>query len=673
MKKVALKIPLIICFLFLLLPVYHRTMTAQEKAKTPVSMQMKSIELKKLNDNRSDVIIRTSGLVKYSCFKVTDPPRLVVEMTDTINSWSEKEISVNNTLVRKIRSSQFQDEPVKIVRIVLDLTRDINYEAVSTPDNITITVFNEAAVPPVNKQENPGKKNMDSKASGMGENIPEVKKSEAVVVKSTENNSAEEQENIQKTSTLETEPVVPEKNIEDMEHRALVAKIKKQEQKTAVEELDKKGTASIMEGVVPPISDELVSLNFYQADITEVFRVLAEQSGINFVYGTDVKGTLTLFLDKVTFDNAFRSVLKLNGLVAQKEAENIIRIVSPDKLKEERGKAVRITRKFALKYTTAEDIKEQFQGMEFGGVNAIVKTDKTTNSLVITSTPEGLEEYAKIIGELDVMPRQVMIEARLMEMSIDNVPIDIGVDWSVARDFNNRSERGSQTDDLITIGRTFDPNVYGNSEGFDTNQPAVLSPANGGSGVNLTPYIPTTGGLLRIGSVLNKTRFNLTLAALSQSKNVKELSHPKVITLNNEEAKILVGDKIPVKEKSVDQGVMTESTKYLDTGIKLSVTPTINEDGYITLVVHPEVSSYSPSGDSFVISSREAQTKVLIKNGDTIVIGGLISEKEVVNYNKVPVLGDIPVIGFLFKHKKITKQRTELIVFVTANIVEQQQ
>ncbi len=636
MRKFIIRISAMLCFLFLLFLTFNKTMMAEKAGSAPEYKEMKNVKVKKISDTKSDVIIQTTGLVKYRCFKIESPPKLVVDITGIKHSWDKKNMEVDNPLIKKVRTSQFQDEPEMVVRVVLDLSRQVSYEAESTASNIIITVFSE---------------------KGATEKKPEKRVEKKVEKKPV------------KKAVKKKPAVKKQKNTEDIEHKRLVEKIRKQEEEAALREKKKKGKPSVMEGVIPSISDEIVNLNFYQADITEVMRMLSEQSGMNFIYGSDVSGTITLFLENVSFDDAFRAILKLSGLVAQKQSENIVRIVTPQQLKTERGRAVKITRKFTMKYTKADDIKAQLTGMEFGGVKANVSTDKTTNSLIITTTPEGLEEYQKIVNELDVMPRQVMIEARIMEIGIDDVPINLGVDWSVARDFNNRNNRGSGKDNLLTIGSTQDSSAR--YEGFDGNAPYIAHPGEDGSGVNFMENLTSAGGILRIGSILNQTRFNLTLAALSKSTKLKELSHPRIITLNNETAKVLVGDKIPVKEKSVSQGIMTESIKYLDTGIKLSVTPTINEDGYITLVVHPEISTFKADGSSYVISTREAETKVLVKDGDTIVIGGLIKDQEVKTTSKVPILGDIPILGILFRHKKIENKRTELLVFVTANIIKQ--
>jgi len=170
--------------------------------------------------------------------------------------------------------------------------------------------------------------------------------------------------------------------------------------------------------------------------------------------------------------------------------------------------------------------------------------------------------------------------------------------------------------------------------------------------------------------VSNQTRITGILSALAQKNLSKLLSDPKVTTLNNKEAKILVGQRIPYTTTTVTTAGSTQSTNFLDVGVKLTVTPTINVDHKITLVVHPEVSLFVRTDAAGpVIGTREATTTVIVNDGETVVIGGLITDQDMKQGEQVPLLGDLPIIGHLFKHDYKSKARTELLVFLTPQIV----
>jgi type II secretory pathway component GspD/PulD (secretin) len=161
------------------------------------------------------------------------------------------------------------------------------------------------------------------------------------------------------------------------------------------------------------------------------------------------------------------------------------------------------------------------------------------------------------------------------------------------------------------------------------------------------------------------------LSALAQKGLSKLLSNPKVTTVNNKEAKILVGQRIPYTTTTVTNTGSTQMTQFLDVGVKLTVTPTINADRKITLVVHPEVSLFVRADAAGpVVGTREANTTVIVNDAETVVIGGLITEQDIKQGTQVPLLGDIPIIGHLFKRQFDTKSRTELLVFLTPQIVE---
>ncbi|MFN3966720.1 MAG: type II secretion system protein GspD, partial [Endomicrobiia bacterium] len=193
------------------------------------------------------------------------------------------------------------------------------------------------------------------------------------------------------------------------------------------------------------------------------------------------------------------------------------------------------------------------------------------------------------------------------------------------------------------------------------------------TGGKLVGPVPASGGIFSFGFITNREAFTAQLAALATEGKLKVLSNPKVTTINNKEAKILVGEKVPYKTTTIGQGgVSQESWEFLDAGIQLSVKPTISPDGWITMDVKPVVSVPLPvsPGQAPTVRTRETTVTVMVKDMDTLVIGGLISDSDMDSISKIPLLGDLPILGYLFKYKSKQKSRTELLVLITPKILQ---
>jgi type II secretory pathway component GspD/PulD (secretin) len=239
-----------------------------------------------------------------------------------------------------------------------------------------------------------------------------------------------------------------------------------------------------------------------------------------------------------------------------------------------------------------------------------------------------------------------------------NDSLDIGIQWQYAGVQNTGGNRVTIGNSVANAASPIGVTV----SGVDTGGTGVSFPAAASGG---------QAGSIAFGIVANNNYLTGALTALAQKGLSKILSTPKVTTINNKEARILVGQKIPYTTSTVSNGITSQSTQFLDVGIKLTVTPTINIDNRITLKVHPEVSLYvraDPAGP--VIGNREAETTVLIQDGETVVIGGLITEEDRKVGTQVPLLGDLPIIGHLFRRDLKTKDRTELLVFITPKILD---
>lgn len=413
---------------------------------------------------------------------------------------------------------------------------------------------------------------------------------------------------------------------------------------------------------------EVVTLDFEGADIRDVIRLMSETSNINIIYGPEVTGNITIHLKKVPFDEAFGTIMNLKGLVATQLGTNILRVTTPEILQQEQSKAVVFTKSIPINYLKADEVQRHLQAvMSSAGRKGNITVVRETNSLVVTDSQEGIAQSERLIAQLDKRPAQVMIEARIVEINLTN-GLDIGVQW----EFGKQDTNGDKFRYVGLINDEGDARIS-HKVGGSEDGVGALTPASGGTGVSL----PVPGGAnagITFGFINNDSILSATLAALVNQSKARILSSPKVVTINGQEAKIEAVQNIPFRTSTVSgTGVVSNSFTNVDAGIKLTVTPTINAEDRITLRINPESSFQTTESTEAgpIIRTRTAQTTVIVKDGDTLVIGGLIDDQDQQAVNKVPLLGDIPIIGVFFRSNVNRKTRNELLVFVTPRIVRE--
>ena len=584
------------CFLGMICGLFIKSNVLGINEEEVSYQQFTNVEVETISADESKVIIALTGPVKYHCFKITKPLKLVIQMTNTLHNFPKKEIEeTGDALIKRVRSAQYQDKPIKITRVVLDLKEKVSYK--SEMDNVT---------------------------------------NQLVLILTREDKKTVKKGTVKKP--------------------LLIRKTKKIKKKKTVKRRRE-------EGVFPSISKQIVSLDFNDADIRDVLRILAVKGGINIVYGDDVKGRVTIHLDDVVFDDAVTMILKIKGLVMKRVSKNILRVITPEILAQERSKAVTFTKIFTLNYGVAGDVKGELDALRAKGAQTIIGTDTRMNKLIVTATPEELENIEMLIKNLDVKPAQVLIEAKIMKVRRSDVG-GLGVDWSFTKTFTDNADRTDVIGEAMAPGKS---TLQGGTVVDLSGQP-VTGATGAGTGVSF-PVLG--GGVVSFGSIANEMALNLALSAMQDKGKSKILACPKVATLNNQEARILIGQKVPFVTTRVDaSGVATQTTEFIDVGTRLVVTPTINIDKMITLKIKPEKSSVDEWRDAGpVISTQEVETTVLIRDSETIVIAGLIDDKDIAQDTKVPFLGDIPLIGYLFKKKTWDKERDELLIFLTPHIM----
>ncbi|MCK5583530.1 MAG: hypothetical protein KAI33_07065, partial [Elusimicrobiales bacterium] len=391
--------------------------------------------------------------------------------------------------------------------------------------------------------------------------------------------------------------------------------------------------------------------------------------GINVIFASGVSNNITIKLNDVPFDEAFRTILNVNGLATQQVGDNILRIASPKVFIAEAKKAMPQTKVFFLDYAKSADIMTQVLAAAAAKKRSLTcSVDTANNAIVITDTPMGLEEDARLIRDLDRQPRQVLIEVKLVEVALNN-DFNLGIQWSIYgadKDGDTRFSYGDANNKVTWVDN------MGTTVG-ETQLP--LSGTGGGTGVNLPANI--IYGAFRLGKITSGYIFDSVISAAASKGKAKVLSDPKIATLNNKEATINITTQIPYTTSETTGStppITTTVVTYLTTGIVLKVLPTITSTGKVSLKLNPDISQVSPTitavaGGAPGIDTRSIDTEIIVADGETVVIGGLIHDYKSEGEFKIPLLGDLPLLGWLFKKKTNTRERRELLIFVTPKIL----
>lgn len=419
-----------------------------------------------------------------------------------------------------------------------------------------------------------------------------------------------------------------------------------------------------------------IDLDMMDANITDVLRLLAEVSNLNIIASDDVKGTITLRLKNVPWDQAFDIILKSKDLDSQKEG-NVVRVAPAAKIRAEKEifltskkaqeKLENLEIKFiAINYAVASELIKQVQGVlsERGSVTG----DTRTNTLIVKDVKTGVESAENLVRKLDTRVPQVLIEARIVEAT-SNFARDLGIQWGA--DFQTGGHVGTNT-----FGSTAQPGQVPPIPGAALGPGPSPFTAGGGVkdfAVNL-PAAGTAGPLGALGFILGKAGQNpfvldLRLSAGEQEGRLKTISRPKITTMDNKEAKIEQGESIPFETTSA----AGTSTIFVDANLSLTVTPHITPDGSVLMKIKASrnsVGAFRTSSGQPSINKKESTTDVLVKDGETTVIGGIVVSDKNESDKGIPVLKDIPVLGWLFKSKSVNDSQTELLIFITPTIVK---
>ena len=414
--------------------------------------------------------------------------------------------------------------------------------------------------------------------------------------------------------------------------------------------------------------------NVQDMDINTALHFLSLQTKRNIIASKEVKGTVTANLYNVTFPQALDALLRPNGF-DYIEKGNFIYVYTAKELEEIRKRDRRtVNRIFRLHYLNAQDAAVLIKPMlSSAGVMALTPaaiaglptgvTDtggmgySTDDTLVINDYPENITEVDKALKQLDTRPKQVLVESTILRaqlnednaMGIDFVSIS-GLDFGNLLDVFGTNNNGIKT--ITTPGDV-----------------AGATVANGNTvtnvGTDFASKVPQGG--LSVGVMSNHISF--LLRALEEITDTTVVANPKILTLNKHKGEVFIGDQSGYKTTTTSQTTTQETVTFLDTGTKLIFRPYIADDGYIRMEVHPEDSSGGVTGGLPSKTSTEVTSNIMVKDGRTVVIGGLFREQTTAGRGQVPVIGNIPVLGVPFRRTNDTTKRVETIVLLTPHII----
>ncbi len=422
----------------------------------------------------------------------------------------------------------------------------------------------------------------------------------------------------------------------------------------------------------PKYTGEPISVNLKDVDLKDFFRLIHEISGLNVVLDPNVHGTLTIVLDDVPWDQALDIVLKNNDLARELEG-NVLRIATVDTLKKEADarraqqesealavEKVTVTR--FLSYAHSKDVVPTVK--KFLSQRGDVISDDRTNAVIISDIPNVIPQLDRLLTQLDRKTQEVEIEARVVAATRSfarDIGTQFGFGWG-----NGHSAIGGAS----SVG-TSPTTVGGLTPGYITT--GSSSGSSGGTQIPLFSNLPVTSPTsgLTFVNASNNVRIDAVLTMAESRGLLKILSRPRVVTQNNIQALVRQGVRVPIVTQAQLGGPPTVT--YVDAFLRLTVVPQITSEG--TIFLNVDVENTTPDFGRTVqgnptLITQQATTQVLVTDGGTVVIGGVIQTNNSLNVQQVPVLGNIPGLGNLFKHRTVSTSNQELIFFITPRIIQ---
>lgn len=608
------------------------------------------------------VVIRGDGRFAWKAFRLSAPERLVIDLDGVTNAASGSAITGDGRFVDRVRVAQFQTSPEAISRVVVDLAGSTEARVLETESGLEVlfgegqpgpTMIAEAEAAPRDEQ------------SGTFEPVPtpdeQVPMAEPAAVAQAEPppESPKEPAPVVVASAPATPAPSPAVVTPQPRQVALFEALDMpQESAPTVGAAEAPNYAALEVGEVETkYTGEPINFALRDADIREVLRTFAKLSGLNVIVQPGVTGSVTVQFEQVPWDQALEQILKINGLWYELEG-NIMRIAPRDVLnaeaaaEAERRKAVELSVPLRtivkrVSYASAGEVAGLLRSGGQGGLlsqRGSVTIDARTNTLIIKELPSFMDSVLAIIEELDEPEPQVLIEARIVETT-KRTSRSLGIAWGF--EGNANAALGN------TTGLDFPNNIA--SEGSVN---LLTGGQNGLIGITL-------------GNVLDSFILDAQLQAAESDGLINILSTPKIATLNNERAEIQSGLQIPIQTVSNN----TVTVQFVNATLRLSVTPQVTAEGTVLMDIdiqkrEPQLAFAIAGAANAPIATKEAKTRVIVRDGGTTVIGGIYEVSADQGQDRVPGLANIPFLGRLFKNNRRTDENEELLIFITPRVIK---
>jgi len=641
------------------------------------------------------VEIRAHGTVKPRLSTLDNPARIVVDLPNTVVATAHGLISVNGDGVKDVRlGMDGQSTPTS--RIVVDLTQACRHELVSGSDNaLVLKLYTRAAVakaapvvvkapaaqpavarnevavaPPVAQIVAPATEakliQTSARATDFAFIEPSYRPKDSAA--SDDTKPAVVDPSARATAAAGKFAVRPEGNLLPAASAAMQSSGMQPAVNMAAEQKVQAAQAPAITG--PKYTGEPISVNLEDVDLKDFFRLIHEISGLNVVLDPNVKGTLTIVLDDVPWDQALDIVLKNNDLSRQLEG-NVLRIATVETMRKEAESRraqieaealavdkVTVTR--FLSYAHSKDVVPTVKN--FLTQRGDVISDDRTNALIIQDIPSVMPAIDRLLTQLDRKTQEVEIEARVVAATRSfarDIGTQLGFGWG-----DGKTAIGGAS----AVG-TSPTTVGGLTPGYIT----AGSSTGGGSQIPLFSNFPVTSPTsgLTFVNASNNVRIDAILTMAESRGLLKILSRPRVVTQNNIQALVRQGVRVPIVTQAQLGGPPTVT--YVDAFLRLTVVPQITSEG--TIFLNVDVENTTPDFGRTVqgnptLITQQATTQVLVTDGGTVVIGGVIQTQNSVNVQQVPLLGSIPYLGNLFKRQSVSTSNQELIFFITPRIIQ---
>ena len=707
------------------LPLLILLFAAAAETQNTATDSTKHAALQKVNVVRGDdgvsVEITARGQVTPQLSTLDSPARVVVDLPNTVAATSQRQISVGNDGVKEVRVGMDGHTP-PTTRVVIDLVQACRYELVPGGDNKLILKLHTATsaakaiakplasaapkaaaaltVPPavakkevtVSQLAPTAVAPVEDKKSSQGASSatdfvfvePSYKPKDATAEE--ENKAAVIEPSARAIAAAGKFADKPEGNLlptpsASMQPQAAQAAASSASQPAVNMAAEQKAQAQQAPAITgPKYTGEPISVNLKDVDLKDFFRLIHEISGLNVVLDPNVKGTLTIVLDDVPWDQALDIVLKNNDLARQLEG-NVLRVATVETLRkeaearraEQEAEALavdKVTVTRFLSYAHSKDVVPTIK--KFLTQRGDVISDDRTNALIIEDIPSVMPGIDRLLTQLDRKTQEVEIEARVVAATRSfarDIGTQLGFGWG-----NSTTTTGGTG----AVGTTPTQIGYLNPPGYVTipgvkPQTPGSAPTPTFAGIPLFSNLPVTSPTSGFGftTVGNSYRIDAVLTMAESRGLLKILSRPRVVTQNNIQALVRQGVRVPIVTQAQLGGPPTVT--YVDAFLRLTVVPQITSEN--TIFLNVDVENTTPDFGRTVqgnptLITQQATTQVLVTDGGTVVIGGVIQTQNSVNIAQVPVLGNIPGLGNLFKRRSVSTSNQELIFFITPRIIQ---